>query len=157
VVAQFAERAVDPCTQRGVARQVVETLRGKTGEDGDRIVIRSPECLRVQIAKQFYDVRVPGPPQVPRQLGQLTFELCAGRHGPRTLARLPTVLLTWDPQTVPDPPRHVPPGKPGGTHASPTRENVVIVPRLYGDGRTTAIHFTGDGRGKGLAPVSADP
>src|SRR5439155_285695 len=68
IVAQLTEGAVDPGAQRGVARQVVEALRGKPGQHRDRIVVRRPERFGIEVAEQFYDVRVPGPPQVARQL-----------------------------------------------------------------------------------------
>ncbi len=61
-------------------REVLEALRREAGQHRDRVVVRGPETPRVEIPKQLDDVRVPGPPQVPRQLGELAFELFAGRH-----------------------------------------------------------------------------
>ena len=86
VVAQFTERAVDPRAQRGVAGQVLEAPGGEAGEHGDRVVVGGPERLRIEVAKQLDDVRVPGPPQVARQLRELTFELLSERHGAATLS-----------------------------------------------------------------------
>ena len=73
VVAQLAVGAVDPRAQRGVAREIVEALRREAGQHRDGIVVRRPERLGVEVPKQLDDVRVPGPPQVPRQLGRAGF------------------------------------------------------------------------------------
>ena len=93
VVAQLAVGAVDPGAQRGVAREVLEAIRGEPGQHRDGIVIRGPERLGIEVAKQLDDVRVPGPPQVPRQLRELAFELFAGASwGANTITTRARVL-----------------------------------------------------------------
>ena len=65
----------------GVLGQLGHPVGREAREGRDGVVIRGPEALRVEVAEQLDDLRIPGPPEVARQLGQLLKELLGRSHG----------------------------------------------------------------------------
>src|SRR5262249_34981302 len=85
VVAQLAVGGIHARSEGRIAREALESVGREAGQQRHGVVVGGPERLGVQIPEQLDDVRVPGPPQVPRQLTELDPELLvrrtrSGRH-----------------------------------------------------------------------------
>ena len=79
---QLAVGGVDPRPQRRVLRQPFNLLGGELPQHQDGIVIGRSKTVRIHVAKQLDDVRVPGPPQVAGQRCEVGFEFLGSAHGP---------------------------------------------------------------------------
>src|SRR5205823_12726011 len=81
VVGQLAVRSVDARGKERVSREALDALVRERLDERERVVVRRLEELRVEIAEQPDDVRIPRPPEVTSELVELLFELLLRGHG----------------------------------------------------------------------------
>ena len=75
VLGQPPEGIVDPRVERHLGRTPLELLGRDPLEEVDRVVVGHAPERGIELAEQADDLRLPGPPEVPRQLSELINQL----------------------------------------------------------------------------------